>query len=131
MWRLMKETPEKGVDTLVYEDPANEDLADFDSAIGFFREYIWENDLFEECEEKEEFVPVSNGTRVQSATYGYSCVSGELIDWGWERQNFYKGNPEGADKKIFYHDSIDYDKRENRFYYVKWYEVLTEEDVLS
>lgn len=136
MWRLMKETPENGVDTLLYEDPACEDLAAFDSAVEFFRDYILDMDgkarydLLDGCEEAEAYIPVSNG-KSQFASDGCEELCGDLIDWHRERRDFYVGNKDGEDKKIFYHDTIRYDDEKNSFVLVKWYDILTEEDILN
>ena len=75
-------------------------------------DYVIENNLEENLPKIEDYCVVKSSGRSQNVNYGDFTSSGEIIDWSYERRNFYKKAKENEDGelevKIYHSDFINW-----------------------
>jgi len=99
-------------------------------------EYIVDNygneeDNLDSFPVKEEYCSVDNSGRSQNVNYGDYTCSGDIVDWSYWRENFYrlaKANEEGILECKIYHTNL-YSFVGGKIVIMRLYDTLTESDL--
>ncbi len=94
-------------------------------------EYIYDNDLQDNLPVVEDYCEVRSSGRSQNVSYYDFVSSGDIIDWSYQRLNFYKNavkNEDGElEVKIYHSDFVNYNGE--HFETVRLYDILLESDL--